>query len=254
MATWGASPTRRGRSLPPSARRPWARPRASKASRPARSPPSWPMSDAVAWPEAVSRFAAEIGVDRARLADAERYRALLAGANRHMNLVGESTLADFWGRHFLDSAQLLVLAPGAKTWADLGSGAGLPGVVLAILLEGAPGVRIHLVESMAKRCRFLREVVGALALPADIHHARAENLVLDVEVVTARPCAPLTRLLGFAKPSLGRRTKGLFLKGAEVDSEVAEARKSWRFAADVHHSLSDPRGRILEVTELVRAR
>jgi 16S rRNA (guanine527-N7)-methyltransferase len=212
------------------------------------------MSDAVAWPEAVSRFAADVGVDRERLADAERFRGLLAEANRHMNLVGESTLADFWGRHFLDSAQLLVLAPGAKTWADLGSGAGLPGVVLAILLKGTRGAHIHLVESVAKRCGFLGQVVGALALPAEVHHARAENLALDVEVVTARACAPLPRLLGFAKPSLKRRTKGLFLKGATVDSEVAEARKSWRFAAEVHPSLSDPRGRILEVTELVRAR
>ena len=212
------------------------------------------MSDAAAWPEAVSRLASDIGVDRERLTDAERFRTLLAEANRHMNLVGESTLADFWGRHFLDSAQLLVLAPGAKTWADLGSGAGLPGVVLAILLKGTPGARIHLVESVAKRCRFLTEVVSALALPAEVHHARAENLALDVDVVTARACAPLARLLGFAKPSLKRRTKGLFLKGAAVDSEVAEARKSWRFAAEVHHSLSDPRGRVLEVTELVRAR
>jgi len=212
------------------------------------------MSAAVAWPEAASRFLAEIGVDRERLADAERYRTLLADANRHMNLVGESTLTDFWGRHFLDSAQLLALAPGAKSWADLGSGAGLPGLVLAILLKGTPGARIHLVESVAKRCRFLTDVVSALALPAEIHHARAENLDLDVEVVTARACAPLTRLLGFAKPSLKRRTKGLFLKGAAVDSEVAEARKSWRFAVEVHHSLSDPRGRILEVTELMRAR
>jgi 16S rRNA (guanine527-N7)-methyltransferase len=211
------------------------------------------MSDAVAWPEAVSKFAFDIGVDRERLTDAERFRALLVEANRHMNLVGESTLADFWGRHFMDSAQLLVLAPSAKTWADLGSGAGLPGLVLAILLKGNPGARIHLVESVAKRCRFLTEVVTALGLPAEVHHGRAENLALDVEVVTARACAPLTRLLGFAKPSLRRRTKGLFLKGAAVDSEVAEARKSWRFASEVHHSLSDPRGRIVEVTELVRA-
>lgn len=212
------------------------------------------MSDADAWPEAISRFAADIGVDRERLADAERFRALIAEANRHMNLVGESTLADFWGRHFLDSAQLLALAPGAKTWADLGSGAGLPGLVLAILLKGTPGAHIHLVESVAKRCGFLSQVVGALALPAEVHHARAENLALDVEVVTARACAPLARLLGFARPSLKRPTKGLFLKGVTVDSEVAEARKSWRFAAEIHPSLSDPRGRILEVTELVRVR
>ncbi|HEY1448506.1 MAG TPA: 16S rRNA (guanine(527)-N(7))-methyltransferase RsmG [Caulobacteraceae bacterium] len=209
------------------------------------------MSDA-AWPEAVTRFAAEIAVDEARLADAERFRILLTEANRHMNLVGESTLANFWVRHFLDSAQLLILAPGARTWADLGAGAGFPGVILAILLAGQHGVRVHLVESMAKRCRFLAEVVSALDLPAEIHHGRAEQMALKVEVVTARACAPLTRLLGFARPTLTRRTKGLFLKGVEVDTELVEARKSWRFDLAIHPSLSDPRGRVLEVSELVR--
>jgi 16S rRNA (guanine527-N7)-methyltransferase len=78
-------------------------------------------------------------------------------------------------------------------------------------------------------------------------------LPLKVEVVTARACAPLTRLLAFARPTLRGRTKGLFLKGAEVDTEVAEARKSWRFELAIHPSLSDPRGRVLELTELARA-
>ena len=211
------------------------------------------MSD-VAWPETATRFAAENAIDEARLADVERFRILLKAANRQMNLVGESTLADFWGRHFLDSAQLLTLAPDARTWADLGTGAGFPGLILAILMARRPGARVHLVESMAKKCRFLAEVVDALGLPADIHHARAEQMPLKVDVVTARACAPLTRLLGFARPTLKGRTKGLFLKGVEVDSELAEARKSWRFELAIHPSLSDPRGRVLEVSELARAR
>jgi len=171
-----------------------------------------------------------------------------------MNLVGASTLADFWTRHFLDSAQLLALASDARTWADLGAGAGFPGIVLAILLAGQPRAKVHLVESMTKRCRFLAEVVATLRLPAEVHNARAETFPLKVEVVTARACAPLTRLLGFAAPTLKGRTKGLFLKGAEVDMEVAEARKSWRFDLAIHPSLSDPRGRVLELTELARAR
>jgi 16S rRNA (guanine527-N7)-methyltransferase len=162
-------------------------------------------------------------------------------------------MVDFWRRHFLDSAQLIALAPNAQVWADLGSGAGLPGVVLAILMKGQEGARVHLVESMAKRCRFLAEVVGALGLPAEVHNARAEDLKLNVEVVTARACAPLTRLLGFSRPYLARGAKGLFLKGAEVDTEVAEARRSWRFVSATHLSLSDPRGRVLEVSELARA-
>src|SRR5690606_23717223 len=98
----------------------------------------------------------------------------LTAANRVMNLVGPATLDIFWSRHAWDSAQLLDLAPEARTWADLGAGAGLPGVVLAILLKGRPGAHVHLIDSMTKRCRFLSEVVGALDLPATVHNARAE--------------------------------------------------------------------------------
>ena len=206
------------------------------------------MSDAAARPDA-EVFA---GLDIGRRADVERYRAMLEAGNRRLNLVGASTLADFATRHFLDSAQLLVLAPTARVWADLGAGAGLPGIVLAILLKGEAGAKVHLVESMTKRCRFLAEVTADLALPTEIHNARAESLRLRVEVVTARACAPLTRLLGFARPYLQLGAKGLFLKGAEVDSEIDEARKSWRFVVHVHPSVSDPRGRILEVSELQR--
>ena len=212
------------------------------------------MPGAAARPDDVNTFAAAHHVDEARLAEVERYRVKLEAANRQMNLVGASTLDDFWRRHFLDSAQLIALAPDAPTWADIGSGAGLPGVVLAILLKGRPGARIHLVDSMAKRCRFLSEVVEALDLPAEVHCARAESLSLAVDVVTARACAPLTRLLGFAWPLLRRGSRALFLKGAEVDSEIAEARKSWRFALATHPSLSDPRGRVLEISELARVR
>lgn len=212
------------------------------------------MSDVAAWPDAAARFVEGVGVSPARLRDIEKFRVMLTEANQGMNLVGDSTLADFWTRHFLDSAQLLALAPEARIWADLGAGAGFPGVVVAILLADARGTRVHLVESMAKRCRFLAEVVEALRLPAEIHNVRAEQLPLKVEVVTARACAPLSRLLGFAQPTLKGRTKGLFLKGAEVDTEVAEARKSWRFELAIHPSLSDPRGRVLELTELARVR
>jgi 16S rRNA (guanine527-N7)-methyltransferase len=204
------------------------------------------MSGAAARPEA--EFLSRL--DAARLADVERFRAMLTEANGRMNLVGANTLGDFHRRHFLDSAQLVGLAPGARVWADLGSGAGLPGLVLAILLKGQAGTRVHLVESMAKRCRFLAEVAAELALPVEIHNARAEALDLCVEVVTARACAPLGRLLGFAKPYLDRGAKGLFLKGATVESEIGAARKSWRFAARIHPSLSDERGRIVEVSEL----
>ena len=162
---------------------------------------------------------------------------------------------EFWTRHAADSAQLLTLAPGARTFADLGAGAGLPGVVLAILLKGTPGAHVHLVESVAKRCLFLTEAVGALARPATVHHARAESLKAApmVEVVTARAVAPLDRLLGYARPMLRPGVRGLFLKGRTAGEEVKAARKAWRFTAILHPSRTDPDGRIVEVTGLARA-
>ena len=186
----------------------------------------------------------------AQLADGEVYRGLLVQANEGMNLVGPATLEDFWRRHFLDSAQLTAVAPEARVWADLGAGAGLPGLVLAILLKGQAGAQVHLVESQAKKCRFLAEVAAALELPVTIHNARAESLKLAVEVVTARACAPLVRLLGYAEPFFRRGARGIFLKGEGVEGEILEARRAWRFTSASRPSLSDERGRILELTDL----
>src|SRR5678816_1923738 len=127
-------------------------------------------------------FAKAAKATPAQMADLERFLALLAAWNENMNLVGPATLPDFWNRHAWDSAQLLRLAPEARTWADLGAGAGFPGLVLAILKKGEPGFHIHLVESMAKRCRVLTEVVTALDLPATVVNERAENLSLAVDI------------------------------------------------------------------------
>lgn len=195
-------------------------------------------------------FAALFGASEAQLADLERYRQLLVEGNAVMNLVGPASLPDFWRRHVLDSAQLLPVIPDALTWADLGAGAGLPGIVLACLLKGRPNARVYLVESMAKRCRFLGQVVEALDLPAEVIHARAEVVDLKVEVVTARACAPLLRLFDFARPYLSHGAKGLFLKGQDVVSELTEATIYWKFEAELHLSQSDPRGRIVEISGL----
>ena len=201
-----------------------------------------------------TEFARLSGATPEQVADLERYRALLADWNERMNLVGPATMEVFWSRHAWDSAQLLTLAPEALTWADLGAGAGLPGVVLAILGKDRPGFHVHLVESMTKRCRFLEEVVKALALPATVHNERAENLSLDVDIVTARACAPMSRLLGYAQPYLKRGAMALFLKGQDVASDLEEATRYWKFEADVLPSLSDPRGRIVRVRRLGRGR
>lgn len=199
-------------------------------------------------------FQREFGASAAVMADLERFRAMVEATNAVMNLVGPRTLPEFWGRHAQDSAQLLKLAPGALTWADLGAGAGFPGVVLAILLKGREGAHVHLIDSLGKRCRFLEQVVAALDLPATVHNARAETLALTVEVVTARACAPMTRLFDFAFPYLCLGAEGLFLKGQSVEDELREAGKSWTFDVELLPSQSDPRGRVVRLRRLARVR
>jgi 16S rRNA (guanine527-N7)-methyltransferase len=199
-------------------------------------------------------FARVAGATPAQTAHLERFRERLMAGNAVMNLVGPATIPDFWNRHAWDSAQLLQLAPQARTWADLGAGAGFPGVVLAILGKERPGFHVHLVESMGKRCRFLADVVSELDLPATVHNARAENLRLPVDIVTARACAPLRRLLGYARPYLKSGAMGLFLKGQDVASDLEEATRYWDFDADTIPSKSDRRGRIVRVRRLGRAR
>jgi 16S rRNA (guanine527-N7)-methyltransferase len=197
-------------------------------------------------------FAAHTGATPAQVADLEQLRELLADWNGRINLVSAASLGDYWHRHAFDSAQLLPLAPTARVWVDIGAGAGFPGLVLAILLKGAPGAKVHLVESVAKRCRFLEAAVDALELPAEAHNARAEDLALKADVVTARAVAPLVRLLGFARPYLAKGARGLFLKSEGVEAEIAEARTAWRFTYSVSPSRSDSRGRIVSVEGLSR--
>lgn len=194
------------------------------------------------------------GASAAQMADLRAYRDLIAEKNTVMNLVGPSALDQFWPRHAWDSAQLIGLAPDARVWADLGAGAGFPGIVLAILLKGREGGRVHLVESMAKRCRFLADVAARLDLPAEVHNVRAEDLSLTVDIVTARACAPATRLLGYARPYLSRGATGLFLKGQDIEAELAEASKVWKFQSDLRPSASSDTGHIWIVEGAPRER
>jgi 16S rRNA (guanine527-N7)-methyltransferase len=211
-------------------------------------------ADTTSAPRTAAEFQAAWGASDAQMADLSAFLDLLTEWNEKMNLVGPSALAEFWPRHVWDSAQLLRLAPEARVWADLGAGAGFPGLVLAILLKQTPGVMVHLVESMAKRCRFLSEVAQKLALPVHIHNARAEDLGIRVDIVTARACAPLPRLLGYAEPYLKRGATGLFLKGQDVVAELTEATKYWKFEAELTASSSHPDGRVLQVKGLSRVR
>ena len=188
----------------------------------------------------------------AQMADLENLIERLTAANAVMNLIGPHTLPDVWNRHIFDSAQLIDLAPDAATWADLGAGAGFPGLVLAILLKDRANSHVWLVDSLGKRCRFLQEVVGSLSLRATVVNGRAEAQRIKVDVVTARALAPMDRLLGYAQPYLQRGAQGLFLKGEKAEAELIEARKVWQFDSHLSTSRSDPRGRIVSVRSLRR--
>lgn len=199
-------------------------------------------------------FRARSNASAEQIADLEAFRLRLVEANAVMNLVGPDSLPDFWNRHVWDSAQLLELAPKAETWADLGAGAGFPGLVLSIMLKGRGGAHVWLIDSLAKRCRFLREVVDALSLPATVIVGRAEAQSVTCDIVTARAVAPMEKLLGYAQPYFQRGAQGLFLKGERAESELIEARKSWHFEAELAPSQSDVRGRIVTIRSLRRAR
>ena len=199
-------------------------------------------------------FQAQAGATPQQMADLEAFRVRLGDANSVMNLVGPDSLLDFWNRHVWDSAQLLTHAPEARTWADLGAGAGFPGVVLAILMKGREGTHVWLIDSLGKRCRFLQEIVDALDLPATVIVGRAEEQEVTCDVVTARAVAPMEKLLGYAQPYFQRGAQGLFLKGERAESELIEARKFWHFDAELAPSQSDVRGRIVTIRSLRRAR
>jgi 16S rRNA (guanine527-N7)-methyltransferase len=203
-------------------------------------------------------FAEVFKVPRETIHRLVRYAELLAHWQKSTNLVAPSTLPALWSRHFADSAQIRELAPDARLSLDLGSGAGFPGLVVAILQAGRRDYRMHLVESNRKKCAFLAEVARETAAPVHIHAMRIEDLAesderLTPDVVSARALAPLPRLFELAAPFFGAHTRGLFLKGREADAEIEEARQDWAFDFRLHPSLTSTASRIVEVTGL-RAR
>ncbi|HVO01164.1 MAG TPA: 16S rRNA (guanine(527)-N(7))-methyltransferase RsmG [Candidatus Cybelea sp.] len=198
-----------------------------------------------------------LGVDvpRETLAALEAYAALLKKWQRAINLVAASTLDDIWGRHFLDSAQLLpLLAPpeaGDGGITDLGSGAGFPGLVLAIL----SGRRTQLIESDQRKAAFLGEAARATrcAGRVQIHPARIEALrPWTAGTVTARALADLPTLLAMAAPFCGPETVCVFAKGARADDELTAAELDWNMTTERRRSITDSTGLILRVSHLVR--
>ena len=207
------------------------------------------MTEMLAEPFTAATFSEVMKATADQMAALQRFEQLLSEWNGRMNMVGPSALPTFWRRHAFDSAQLLYVEQGALEWADVGAGAGFPGVVLAILLKDRAGAVVHLIESMAKRAAFLEVVCAELGLPAELHHARAEAVTppRGVQVVTARACAPLPRLLGYTRRFFAAGARGVFLKGQGVEAELTDARRSWTLDATVLPSRSDPSGRILRI-------
>jgi 16S rRNA (guanine527-N7)-methyltransferase len=200
-------------------------------------------------PLSPDQFRAATGVSRETLERLGRYADLLVAWQGVVNLVGRRSLADLWRRHMLDSAQLLPLAPGARSWLDLGSGGGFPGLVLAIL--GAP--EVHLIESDQRKCAFLREAARVSGATVTVHEGRIEAIApWPVDVVVARACAPLTRLLGYAAPFVAPHTLCLFLKGQDVEKELTEATRYWNMEVERQKSASSPEGTILSLRKVSR--
>jgi 16S rRNA (guanine527-N7)-methyltransferase len=201
-------------------------------------------------------FAAALAVSRETMDRLAAYAALLERWQLRINLVATDSLTDLWRRHMLDSAQLLPLIPTPPGVAlDIGSGAGFPGLVLAIM--GLPGV--HLVEADARKCAFLREAARSAGLVLDrdvvIHNRRLEAVPpFAADVVTGRAVAPLDALLRLTEPFRQASTISLFHKGIRAGEELTEAAKTWRMRVERIPSRSDPSGTILRLTEVERDR
>ena len=185
----------------------------------------------------------------------DAYVDLLMQWQAKTNLVASSTLPNLWTRHISDSLQLLTLAPSAKTWVDLGSGGGFPGVVLACVMADTPGAMVHLVERNAKKAAFLREALRITGAAGTVHLAdigdSVDSLPGPVDCVTARAVAPLHQLVGFAEPLVGKGAKALFLKGQDVEAELTEATKYWKLTPRLHPSLTG-QGWIVEFDHIER--
>lgn len=180
---------------------------------------------------------------------------LLREWQNRINLVASSTLADAETRHITDSLQLAVLLRDQWRVVDMGSGAGFPGLVLAMVLDERNIGEVHLIESSSKKCAFLRTVSRETGLGSRcvIHNDRVEHVVEQISaphIVTARALAPLSQLLGLAEPWMTQGSRGLFPKGREFHGEVEEAGKLWDMRYDIHQSQIEADSVILEISDL----
>ena len=194
-------------------------------------------------------------VPRETIEPLQAFAELVVRWNRRINLVSRGEVADLWSRHIVDSAQLMSRAPdNAQTWVDLGSGAGFPGVICALIAKvQSRTIEFTLVEADARKAAFLREATRLLALDASVVNARVEQANLrPQDVVSARALAPLSTLLAYGRPFCHGETRLLFPKGRQVDSELTLARRDWHIRVVRVPSRTDPEGTILQISEVRR--
>lgn len=186
-------------------------------------------------------------VSRETQAKLDAYVELLLRWTKRINLIAPGTAPDIWTRHIEDSVQVARFCPQAKTWVDLGSGGGLPGVVISVV---RPDLDMHLVESDARKCSFLRTAARELGLAITVHNSRAEQVApMGADVVSARALAPLDVLLGYVHRHASPAGCALLPKGENWAQEVQKAQETWSFTYTAHPSQTGP-GTILELGEL----
>ena len=211
---------------------------------------SWPATDEDGFgPEDVVRLT---GVSRETFQKISAYLELLDRWRERINLIGPGEGRHLWRRHVLDSLQLLqYISAEDKSVADLGSGAGFPGLILACALADKAGAAVTLVEKSPRKSEFLRAVGKEVGLPVAVLTIRLEDAPgVLFDVVTARALAPLPKLLGFADAWLKPSGKALLMKGRDTEAELAEAREAWTFDLSTLDSQSSPEGRVLRVSSL----
>ena len=193
-------------------------------------------------------FTSQLNVSRETLDIFSVYGETLAKWQSKINLISGKTLDNVWRRHFLDCAQLHNLLPsGTKNILDIGSGAGFPGLVLAVM-----GVKnVTLVEADSKKCLFVSEVVRRTGRHANIVNCRIEEFDGGYfDVITARALAPMDKLLPYINPHFGPKTKGIFLKGQQVDRELTKAKKQWKLDYKTVQSITNDSGSIIVVEKI----
>lgn len=191
--------------------------------------------------EAVERAAGR-PVSRETMRRLEAYVELLSAESTRQNLVSASTLEQVWDRHILDSAQLVRFEPSAgSAWVDIGSGAGLPGIIIACLVAGP----VTLVEPRALRASFLAHVAGELALNCNVVQSKAERVTGMFDVITGRAVASLPRFLSMCAHLSTGKTQWVLPKGRSAQSELEDARRSWQGVFHVEQSITDPDAKIV---------